>query len=138
MNHENRFFYRYENYVPNIKVKCLDADSEMSQTDFNLVNLSFAGCCIKSTLKFSEADFVIRIGKRRIKFKGKSSWTKKISGEHHTGLQVSFSDYQSYKNWSSLLHALNAVETANTNLESLAQLSEYQLHFLPRPIITDE
>ena len=133
MDFEKRIFQRYTNYVPNINIICLDDDHGFSNENIDIIDLSFAGICINSDHRLRSGNFVIRIGKRRIKLHANTMWCSDLDcGRHKIGMRISFSDGKSYSHWTKLLHALNAVDRANDDLEAISKISEKELQFLPQ------
>lgn len=132
MSKLNRRFQRYHTHVPNIKIVCLDLDNSFNQSKVEIIDISLGGCCLRTPVEFEKGNFVIRIGKRRIKILGKAVWSKETINGILTGVKILFEDTQSYDHWTQLLHTLNTVERHEDAFEFLHELDDQNLQFLPQ------
>jgi len=116
MKAEGRVFQRYSTNNHSIKVFYFDLDDNYYQLPLQLIDISFGGCCVQSEVDLSDGNFMLVIGKRKIKFFGKKSWVKSESDNFQIGLNISFKEEDSFTYWTKLLQTLNKLENQSKDL----------------------
>lgn len=106
MHSDGRLFQRYKVKNPNIKIYAFDKNSNFYRFPIIINDLSFSGISLTSDIEFSNEKFILIVGKRVIKFKGKKSWSTKGTDKYTTGLQLQIEDERSFIYWSTLLQVL--------------------------------